>query len=236
MNSIPFSKYSLVLSGKRLTLFSALAISLLCLSASCKDKNKPSYCTQNPQNCATVSTAKDFFLFKEGSWWVYEEEMTHERDSMYVNLYTGGTNYQMQIKSARTDYEYFYFPVYSESPNCSQTNPVYGKCVLVKVNKAKPGDFVGEGVSFFVNFKKGDSEYSFNTEYANNQIIVSEIFQGYTLGELSFGQTVKIHELNTYIEGIQPTNHYYSKGIGLVRKELLDSNQVWNLVSYHIEP
>jgi hypothetical protein len=45
-----------------------------------------------------------------------------------------------------------------------------------------------------------------------------------------------MNEDMTLMENNQPTNHYFSEQAGLVRKELLDSNQVWNLVDYHIEP
>lgn len=53
-------------------------------ASSCKKKKK--YCTGGG-TCRSVLEAKEFFLFKEGSWWVYEEETTHERDSQYVYDY-----------------------------------------------------------------------------------------------------------------------------------------------------
>jgi len=28
--------------------------------------------------------AKDFFIFKKGSWWLYENDLTHERDCLYI--------------------------------------------------------------------------------------------------------------------------------------------------------
>ena len=35
-------------------------------------------------------------------------------------------------------------------------------------------------------------------------------------------------------ESNQKTNHFYAQEVGLIRKELLDSNQVWNLIRYNI--
>jgi len=29
--------------------------------------------------------AKEFFIFKKGSWWLYENEQTHERDCLYIS-------------------------------------------------------------------------------------------------------------------------------------------------------
>jgi hypothetical protein len=36
-------------------------------------------------------------------------------------------------------------------------------------------------------------------------------------------------------EHSQPTIHWYAEGVGLIKKELLDSNQVWLLTKYHVE-
>jgi len=229
--------------NKRFYLLGLLSVLLLGAGVSCKDKDKDkknSYCTQSPGNCESVLAAKEFFLFKEGSWWVYEEETSHERDSVYVTEYVNSSSYDfdMRVKSALTDYEYHYSPFYvSGNQSCSQVNPVVGKCLYINRSKGKPGDYIGEGYCFFVNTVKGDWAYiTGNIYFENNKISVEDSFQEYDLGILHFGKTYKIHELNTRIEGIQPTNHYYSEGVGLIKKELLDSNQVWNLVSYHIAP
>lgn len=214
-------------------------ILLLCVGASCKNKNKPAHCTQNPQNCKTASTAKNFFLFKEGTWWVYEEETSHLRDSIYVtNSYSGADyNFQMITKSALTDYEYHYYPIYAYgNTQCSATELNAAKCVFIRESKGKPGDYVGEGYCFFVNYKLNDELGSFNVNFSNNKIRVGQLLSNYSNGAFTFGETVKIHELAAVLDDNQPKNCYYARDIGLVRKELVDSNQVWNLVSYHIEP
>lgn len=105
-------------------------------------------------------------------------------------------------------------------------------------SKYRPGNYIGEDKCFFIQYMKGASaKNTGNIYYNGNKIIVEDIIEsGYSNGTLTFdGRTVKIHELSAIVEGIQPTNHYYSRGVGLIRKELLDSNQVWNLVNYHIE-
>ena len=68
-----------------------------------------------------------------------------------------------------------------------------------------------------------------------NKISVVAVDDSLQLGGYTFGRTIKMFEQNTFTEGKQPTNRYFSENVGLVRKELLDSNQVWNLVDYHIE-
>lgn len=218
-------------------------LSVFFLGVSCKDKNKPvakSYCEENPGNCESVTEAKKYFAFNLGSWWVYEEETSGERDSVYVTqalIDLNSYNFDIRTHSSYQGYNYHYWPMYlSGISTCSSVDAVSKKCLFIKKSKGKPGDFIGEGYCFFVNYNLNDFLGSFNVYFENNKIIISEIKESFSLGDLSFLKTIKVHELNTYMEGKQPTNHYYSKGVGLVRKELLDSNQVWNLVNYHIAP
>lgn len=216
-------------------LFSIITISVF---SSCKEKK--TYCEENPGECRSVLTAKQFFLFKMGSWWVYEEETSLERDSVYVTEYSNSSGYDFDMRTHSTleDYNYHYWPFYAGgNQSCSESNPVQGKCLYINRSKGKTGEFVGEDKCFFVNYRNGSWTYAYNNiYYENNKISVSNISSTYSIGSLNFSETVIIHELNTRIEGIQPTNHYFAKNVGLIRKELLDSNQVWNLVSYHIEP
>src|SRR4051812_34053479 len=83
--------------SKRLYLLGFLTALLLFAGASCKDEDKhtkKNYCTENPSECPNIQGVKNYFLFKEGSWWVYEEETSLERDSVYVTEYiNNSTNY-----------------------------------------------------------------------------------------------------------------------------------------------
>jgi len=189
--------------------------------------------------CQKVTEAKDYFAFKVGSWWVYEEETTLERDSMYVtsSSISSGYNFDTYTYSELQGYYYHFWPIYlTQLSGCSTSLPISKKCLFVNRSKFKPGDFIGENYCFFVNYVIGAFETEYNTCLPENKVIISGINDQYNLGLFNFEKTIKIHELCTFIENCQPTNHYFSKGVGLIRKELLDSNQIWNLVNYHIEP
>ncbi|MBI1837811.1 MAG: hypothetical protein HYR91_11170, partial [Flavobacteriia bacterium] len=161
------------------------------------------------------------------------------RDSMYVTECTNTPTYDFdaRYKSALTGYEYHYFPsAYAGGvTSCDQTLPVYQTCIYLSASKGKSGEFIGEDYCFFYNCRKNDFAYTGNTECTNDKITIQEIYPDYNLGNFTFQKTLKISENCTMIENNQPTNHYYSKGVGIIRKEFLDSNQVWNLVNYHIE-
>lgn len=205
---------------------------------SCKEK-EPTDPNTNCTTCHSVLEAKEYFAFKQGSYWVYEEEITHERDSMYVTQSWIGADYDfyVKIKSLKFDFVYTYWPNYfPNAGDCSKTNSVSDKCLYVHRNKSKPLNNLGDTRSFFVNYKIGDN-YGTNEWGSNcteNMLIFENIFNSYQISGYNFERTIKISESCSYHYDNQKVNLYYSKGVGIVRKELIDSNEVWNLVKYKI--
>jgi hypothetical protein len=220
-------------------------LSMAILAFSCKKKkDPPTYCEEHPSECASISEAKEFFLFKPGSWWVYQEETSLVRDSLYVIGYANseGYNFDARYFSPSTGFTYNFFPeAYSGGVSgCNDKKLINTKCLYISKSKSKPQPdyFLAQNCCFYLYYQKGSS-ISNSSEMTNcetNRLKVEEIYQNYIIFTNSFQKTVKISEDCNYSEGSQPTNHYYAKGVGLIRKELIDSNQVWNLVNYHIEP
>lgn len=225
-NKLPFVPFIFITSLVLVFLFS------------CKEK-EPSDPNANCTTCHSVLEAKDYFAFKQGSYWVYEEETTHERDSMYVTQSWIGADYDfyVKIKSNLSDFEYTYWPVYnSNSNNCSNQNNLNSNCLFIYRNKSRPLNNLGDTRALFINYAIG-SHYGTaevgSTCFKNN-VKVLGIENQYFNGYFDFNYTLKINESCSYHYGQQPVNLYYSKGVGIVRKELIDSNQVWNLVKYKI--
>lgn len=217
----------------------SLLVLILLLLGCKKDKVPCTTCPTGPgAGCEDIQNVKHFFHFKVGSWWVYEEESSGLRDSVYVTSAAenpNNYNFDVEVYSEFQDYSYHYWPEYYSVNGCPDNGVICKRCLTVKGSKYKPGDFVGEGRCFLFIPELGDYMGVPNTQFENNQIQVEGILDSVEfVTNLKFARTIKIHELNTFIEGIQPTNHYFSEGVGLVRKELLDSNQVWNLVDYYI--
>lgn len=171
---------------------------------------------------------------------MYEEETSHIRDSIYVYYYWNDTtsyDFYVGAESALTGYRFRKWPTYLQGvQGCSPTNPVNKKCILITGDKGKFQDFVSENYVFFMKYSVGDSLGSYNNQYPNNFFKIADIKSSYQLGSYTFGETVKVFDPHARQENDNPTNYYYSKGVGLVRKELLDSNEVWNLVNYYIIP
>ncbi|NVK64547.1 MAG: hypothetical protein HWE22_08160 [Flavobacteriales bacterium] len=224
---------------KSLLLFLSFAVTVLFISSCTKDKTPCTTCPTVGTDCEDIQNVKNFFAFKEGSWWVYEEETSGVRDSVYVTEYQNDPsnyNFDVRVYSSYQDYYYHYWPEFSSgAQSCNESGLLCERCLSVKRSKYKPGDFVAEGKCFFFIPKVGQFDYVYNTELPNNRVTISSISDSFTYSNYTYQRTVEVNEDNTYMEGIQPTNHYFSENVGLIRKELLDSNQVWNLVNYHIQ-
>lgn len=206
---------------------------------SCKEKEThQSYCSQSPDNCQSIQEAKDFFAFKMGSWWVYEEETTLQRDSMYViqsAIDPNSYQFDVRIQSALTGYRYHYWPeYYGNKTGCNENGGVNNRCLYVKRSKGKAQDYQGENNCFFVKYQIDSYDYTGSSVFCENKIIFSDIQTTSSLGTFNFKKTIEITETCSQNEKYQKTKTTYAQHVGIIRKELVDSNQVWNLVSYHI--
>jgi hypothetical protein len=226
---------------KQLTIIAVLIL----LSTACKKKPEPvdySACLASGE-CVYPTEAKKYFAFKVGTWWVYEEETTHERDSNYVTWSTNDLNgvyFKTLIQHTLDEYEVRYFPkTAAEANGCSNSEPISKTCMFVKRSKGKYQDNLGETDALFFRFTLNAYKYTGasgnNGQCNNNKITIQALFQSHSILTNQFQNVVKINDDCCGHEFNQVTNFYYAKNVGLIRKELLDSNQVWNLVDYHIE-
>jgi len=242
MKTITLNKIIIVRALNRIYLLILVSISLAAMISSCHEKpsgNDLSPCEANPGNCKSVLEAKDFFLFKLGSFWVYEEETSHERDSMYVIEFnnTEGYDFDVVIKSSLTDYQYHFWPTYyGNISGCHETGPVNKRCLFVNRSKFKFQDHLGEAIVFFINNNVGESiSTGSDLNYCpNNHLTFSAKYDSLQISNTYFHHIIRIDQECEFAEGKQPTKYYYSRNIGIVRKELIDSNQIWNLVNYHV--
>jgi hypothetical protein len=206
----------------------------------CK-KDEPSSCQETGnENCEDIQNVKHFFYFKVGSYWVYEEETSGDLDTVYVTEASENpTNYDFDVRMYSTDQDYYYhfWPDNVSGINGCSTNGIICKwCTTVKRSKYKPGDFVAEAKCFIFIPEVGQSTINWTVQYPSNKFYTESIDSIYSIGSLNFERTIKIFEEHSYMDDYQPTNHFFSENVGLVRKELIDSSKIWNLVNYYIEP
>ncbi len=237
----PFSK---VRSTKTKRIQHALLFAFVLLSvASCKkEPEKIPYCEEYPNECVDVREVKDYFYFKIGSYWVYEEETSGERDSVYVietSNDTGSVLFSTTKYSTYDGYDYNYQSkgVWSFAVDDNHKAKKTDKSTRVISAKFKSGDYVGEATCFLFYPTEGLSSPANGgvTFGYDNTITIQNIFKEYNVSDEVFQNVVVVNEEHTLIEESQPTVHYYSPKVGLIKKELLLDNEVWNLIDYHIE-
>ena len=141
----------------------------------CKEDPIP-YCEEFPENCAQIQDVKNWFYFKPGSYWVYEEESSGEVDCVYVvDSYSDPASYYFttETKSSRDGYTYEYW----SSSGAKDLGNVRKdeNSVLVKCSKHKPGDFVSESYCFIYYPFVGNWVYSSSggaPDYYDNRLMV----------------------------------------------------------------
>ncbi len=215
---------------------------LLLISACKKDPEPPvkSYCELHPDECVDVRDVKNYFYFQVGTWWVYEEENSGKRDSVYVTETFSDTGSVIFSTRLFSEYDGYYYRFWTTGVGSNVENNMTKKSersTRVLRSKGKPGDYVGEATCFLFYPTAGLWTYTNGGGYIGygNKLEVEEVFENYLVVDESYQNVVKMSEEYTVVEESQPTIHYYCPNVGLIKKELLDSNQIWNLVDYHIE-
>jgi hypothetical protein len=115
-------------------IFYLLIFALTLNLASCKKslsyhrENLDPECAQPGNTCVYATEAKEYFYFKTGSYWVYQDSVSGQRDSMYVTTSsnnTAGVYFKTRMFSARDSFQTSYFPTVAISTNgCSQKLPI----------------------------------------------------------------------------------------------------------------
>ncbi len=160
-------------------------------------------------------------------------------DSVYVlQSYSDQMSYYFDIRlhSTYDTYDYRYWTGGGATTDESIVKKSERTTIIFKA-KTKPGDFVAQSYCFPFYPNVGSWIYSYGGEPFgyDNLLSVEAIYDSLEISGKFFYDVVVISEQHTASEEKQPTNHYYSKGVGLVKKELIDSNQSWTLFNYHIE-
>jgi hypothetical protein len=209
---------------------------------SCKKDPEIPYCELHPDDCVDVREVKDYFYFKIGSWWVYEEENSGVRDSVYViETYSDTSSYYFTttLKSSYDGYRYLYWPGGGATSDADDNIVKKSKrSTAITKAKSKPGELVSESTCFL--FYPTPGLWTYSTFYwgagnsSTGKLTVEEIHNTYIVNDLTYFDVVHNSDECTSSEDGQFTDNFYSKEAGLIRKELSDSNQVWNLVEYHI--
>jgi len=183
---------------------------------------------------------KDHYYFKTGSWWIYQEVTSHQLDSQWVSSdWVNDCNFDLVIKSSLDDYDrHRWTHLLTPSKNCGLVEK--RKLAYIERSKGKAGSHIG--TSFIGVFYPviGDYIYHFflggyPDPKSSSELKINNIHNTYNILNSEYNNVIEINDQYNAIENSQPTTHFYAEGIGLIKKELIDSNQTWLLIDYNVE-
>ena len=215
-------------------ILSKIAFLLLLATIFCTCRSESELQCTNANTVRIIPHALDFFYFKTGSWWVYEEETTGERDSIWVGIDISETSNATKAKT---------------ECNCGRGKCVENKSISFFSRKANGQSLYGFRISSGLiegNFEIGesgkiyDNPTGYRIMYINNQYLKESpgygVFEDLSSIEVR-GKTYNniLHLYYTNQTNIPDWLHeaWYARNIYLVKFRLWDET-TWNLVDYHI--
>ncbi len=212
-----------------LTLFTLL----ICIS--CRPDKPLPFCEEFPEQCVDMTKIKDHYYFKTGSWWVYQEVTTHQLDSQWVSQgWENDCKFRLTIKSSLDDYDRERWThLLTPSKNCGLVEK--RRLAYIERSKTKAGSFIGTSYIGIFHPIIGDYVYNNSVSFSNNIIKIKNIHNLFSQLSFTFNNVIEYFENSNKTENNQPVKTFYAEGVGLIKKELIDSNQVWLLIDYNVE-
>jgi hypothetical protein len=209
----------------QLILFTSLLLLLQAVSCKRPDDKKLD-CNNNTMQLPQM--AKDYFLFKDGSYWLYKNTITQEKDSFYVidfRDFTGNNNIFKYGNNLNKCYEGYDYKLFS----------IKFKRLDIGIGPLEPDNNTPfKNQTFFL------TQTSFQKiTFIGDSLLRSDFVLGSTINLLdSLGVSGKfyyniISQTNTNLGIDYAKVSYYAKNIGLI-KFTTNDNQTYELIKYHI--
>ncbi len=214
----------------------ALVIFITVTINSCKEEETP------PQDMGflPLGVVKDYFGFKPGTWWVYENTKTGAIDSQFVIEYVLDTIYQ-ESPYRKFNYESFYLKIFSHTTKNIYQYYLFPLSAYVK--DWEPIYYIDREVNYYplVTEYCIPFIYPFNVKYQGpmpeNTLYFGSVDSIFINGKFY----VNTCQFQTDVDGTfdknnshVPTMYYYSQYYGLVKHQRLDNNESWELVNSNI--
>jgi len=223
------------------TTFFFIFLALLTFTQCRKDKKEfVPFCEEFPEQCVDMERIKDHYYFKTGSWWIYQEVTSHQLDSQWVSQdWVSDCDFDLVIKSNLDDYDrHRWGELLTPAKDCGliqKKNYAY-----IERSKYKAGSYIGG--SYIGLFYPNIGDYLYNWGGGGYPSLtyqgilkIKNIHSNYSIFNETFLNVIEIKDQYNIVENSQPTTHFYAEGVGLIKKELIDSNQTWLLIDYNVE-
>lgn len=220
--------------------FFLFCITLLGVNA-CRDKENGGLA--NPSVITIPQEAFDYCYFKPGTWWAYRDSVSGDLDTIYVTEARRGfdSSYFKSYGGRKPVYEWFTYTEFSTSfpfknvytLHTSFSNCDNMPCHKIIRSKSEPGKAYGEGIYFFYKIQVGFSSfasYSATTERIN----IVDFIDTFTHNNNVYYGVAIINITKDKSEDNSATNFYHAKNVGVIRREIINKNQVWQLIAHNI--
>ncbi|HYG17120.1 MAG TPA: hypothetical protein VEC12_15290 [Bacteroidia bacterium] len=209
---------------------------------SCKPSETPAPSNNNwPKEWPIQQEVLDYFYFKSGSMWIYENDKTGKQDTVVITKsnknwvefkdekYEKAESYYL---SSFEGYTYIYSSFTQGTSGCIKAGSKW-PCYNLMCSKFKPGNSLGESISWVFPFKKdytGTADFSGQT--SNFKII--ETIDSIKIQNVTYLNVVKINITNAIVFYRKDINVLWAKGAGIICRENVTDGETWDLIYSNI--
>lgn len=210
--------------------FYLLIISILFLLASCDSRQ----CINPKNKVLGKSTEQLLGDAKNRSWWVYVEENTSLRDSIYLQNFSQKIE-RFRENEACDDKEIISFELIGQGILCNKVDVRIE--ALSSIDVATYKDSLGSSLFNFTFYKNK------NDKYENDNWISYEVLPTFSVLGTEYNDVIKVSQKGFDLNGVanaeQMQIRYFAPKVGLIRLENVPDahfpdNSVYNLVKYEI--
>jgi len=216
---------------------SSFALAIL-LFNSCKKDDRKNPCPQpNCIDCCVaddIAALKEWYYYKVGTYWIYEESTTHVLDTVLVfhnddDVFDYGDAFKTECFNGAetTGYSGFEFSESWSTPGLA--NPDF---ITHKVSRSRTRSDATGGAARIMLFPMYVGNYSYPE---GKWVGITNVFDSLSLGALTFQNVVEIDVPNDDCEMFSYTRYLIVKHVGIVQLKNLTTNEEWNLIEYHTE-
>jgi hypothetical protein len=175
---------------------------------------------------------KEWYYFKTGSWWVYEEENTGAIDTITVYHHwdglVGGTYEGFEWYGISTFDEFKYFYSFNTSYTIHCLNTPECDCHKLARGKGMSGNFVGEGQNFLYPI------ILYNYTGSGGPCSVTAILDSLSVGTCIYYNVMETNVPVDYSEYDNHTSYKWAKNVGIIQFKNLDLGTSWILKDYSV--
>ena len=196
-------------------------------------------CKKDPGEYSMLTEFKDYAYFKTGTYWIYQDSVSMQQDSVAVISDTVYFKLTPEGEGRASYEEYFEYKTYSSID--SSIHPYVGfllcnggvdslVCHILEVNEniEYAGGYIPLDKILFHAFME--------TDKFSDQLIFRETFDTKEIMNLTYSDVVRFTDKNHYFasDSGPHANLFFAKNIGLIRREINITESVWNLTEYKI--